>query len=64
MKMNRNLRVLDIHDKKENIYSLISELASRSHRVINGAVPSVEVKDADVVQVVLEEEINNPEKEK
>ncbi|MGB9678048.1 MAG: DNA-directed RNA polymerase subunit omega [Candidatus Ratteibacteria bacterium] len=52
----KNLEFLDLVDKDKNIYELIIEIAKRSHDLIKGALPSIEVKkDENLIQVAIEE---------
>lgn len=55
--MNKNLKILDKVDKKENIYDLITKLSKRAHEIISGAVPNIELKSKNTSPqlVVLEE---------
>lgn len=53
---NRNLKLLDIVDKKDNVYKVIVEIAKRSHDLIKGAIPSVELKrDENLIQISIQE---------
>lgn len=53
---NRNLKLLDLIDKKKNIYEVIIEISQRAHDLLKGAPPSIEVKkDDNLVLVALEE---------
>ncbi len=53
---NRNLKLLDLIDKEKNIYEIISELAQRSHELMKGALPSIEIKKGEnLIQVAIEE---------
>ncbi|MCM8772423.1 MAG: DNA-directed RNA polymerase subunit omega [Candidatus Omnitrophica bacterium] len=55
---NRNLKLLDLIDKEENIYDVIMEIAKRCHELMAGAVPKIEVKkDENLIQIAIEEYI-------
>jgi DNA-directed RNA polymerase subunit K/omega len=53
--MNKNIKLLDRFDKKENIYELVYQLAERVHQILNGAAVSSTTKEKDPVQIVMEE---------
>ncbi|MCM8819019.1 MAG: DNA-directed RNA polymerase subunit omega [Candidatus Omnitrophica bacterium] len=53
---NKNLKLLDAIDKKDNVYRVIIEIAKRTHDLIKGGIPSVEVKkDENVVGISIKE---------
>lgn len=53
--MDKNLKFIDKFDKEKNIYEMITQLAKRTHDLINGAVPAVETKENDPIYVAMEE---------
>jgi len=53
--MNRNLKLLDRVDKKENIYCIATILSKRAHDLISGAPAGVEINVDEPAQVVMEE---------
>ncbi len=53
--MNRNLKLLDKVDKKENIYRVIAILSKRAHDLISGAPAGVEIDVDEPAQIVMEE---------
>ena len=53
---NKNIKLLDLIDKKENIYEAIINISKRSHELIQGALPSVEIKkNENLIHVAMEE---------
>lgn len=53
---NRNLKILDLIDKKKNIYEVIIEISKRGHELIKGALPIVEIKkNENLIHVAIEE---------
>jgi len=53
--MNRNLKLLDRVDKKENIYRIVTILSRRTHDLISGALTGVEIDVDEPAQIVMEE---------
>lgn len=53
--MNRNLKLLDRVDKKENIYRIVTILSKRAHDLISGAPPGIEIDVDEPAQIVMEE---------
>jgi DNA-directed RNA polymerase subunit K/omega len=53
---NKNIKLLDLIDKKENIYEAIINISRRSHELIQGALPSIEIKkNENLIHVAIEE---------
>lgn len=53
---NKNLKLLDLLDKKKNVYNVIMEIAERGHDLIKGALPKIEAKkNENLIQVAMEE---------
>ncbi|MCX7917861.1 MAG: DNA-directed RNA polymerase subunit omega [bacterium] len=53
---NKNLKILDYIDKKKNIYEIILQISKRSHDLLKGALPSIEIrKGENLIQVAIEE---------
>ncbi|MCD6221547.1 DNA-directed RNA polymerase subunit omega [bacterium] len=53
--MDRNLKLLDRVDKKENIYRVIAFLSKRAHELISGGPAGVEIDVDEPAQIVMEE---------
>jgi len=53
---NKNIKLLDLIDKKENIYEVIIDISKRSHELIQGALPKIETKkNESLIHVAIEE---------
>jgi DNA-directed RNA polymerase subunit K/omega len=53
---NKNIKLLDLIDKNENIYEAIINISKRSHELIQGALPSIEIKkNENLIHVAIEE---------
>jgi DNA-directed RNA polymerase subunit K/omega len=53
---NKNIKLIDAIDKNENIYEVIINIAQRSHELIKGAIPSIEIKkNENLIDVAIEE---------
>jgi len=59
--MNRNLKLLDRVDKKENIYRIVALLSKRTHDLISGAPPEVGIDIDEPAQIVMEEFLRKEE---
>jgi DNA-directed RNA polymerase subunit K/omega len=53
---NKNIKLLDLIDKNENIYEAIINISKRSHELLQGALPSIEIKkNENLIHVAIEE---------
>jgi DNA-directed RNA polymerase subunit K/omega len=53
---NKNIKLIDAIDKNENIYEVIINIAQRTHELIKGAIPSIEIKkNENLIDVAIEE---------
>ncbi|MGI6595560.1 MAG: DNA-directed RNA polymerase subunit omega [Elusimicrobia bacterium] len=59
--MNKNIKLLDKYDKKENIYKLVQLMANRVYQILNGAAVSPTIKEKDPIQIVMEEFLEQAE---
>ena len=62
---NKNIKLLDLIDKEENIYETIINISKRSHELIQGALPSIEIKkNENLIHVAIEEYLRKKRIEK